>query len=216
MQNFLDDLKSVYLKAGYIKIFDPHALEIGIRPGDNVVCLSLLDIGKYAGHVCPGITSAFFIAKAAAKALFPGEIPTRENFKIALSKHNDISLVQSIVFDAFPAFEGSDLEGKMFIDKSLDLGNGKYKFIFKRIDNGKTISITWDKKIAVPEDVAEKIKYYKQHKIRERYQYLDHLEWNSFVNKQVEKIILDLNQKMLTVNDEPNYTFPGEMKYNLL
>jgi hypothetical protein len=216
MFNFLDDLKSVYLKAGYIKIYDPHALETGIRPGDNVVVLSLLDIGKITGHICPGVTSAFFIAKAAAKALYPNEIPTRENFKIALSAYNDISLVQSLVFDAFPVPPESGLESKMIFDPSLNLGDKKFKFIFKRIDTGKTISIIWDKNAAVPNEVAEKIKHYKEQKIRARYEYLDHLEWNTFVNKHVEKIIIDLNQKMLTIADEPNYTFPGDMKISLV
>jgi hypothetical protein len=216
MFNFLDDLKTLYSRAGYIKIYDPHALEIGIRKGENVICLSLLDIGKITGHVCPGVTSAYFIAKAAIKALFPDEIPSREQIKIAVSKFNDISLVQSLVFDAFPTPVGDDNEGKMFLDPALDIGEGKYKYIFKRLDTGKTISVTWDKKEAVPTEVAEKMKYYKSFKVRDRYEYLDHLEWNTFVNKQVEKIIIDLNQKMLEISEEPNYTFPGEMKFSLI
>lgn len=216
MFNFIDDLKTLYSKAGYIKIFDPHALEIGIRKGENVICLSLVDIGKITGHVCPGVTSAYFIAKTAIKALFPNEIPSRENVKIALSAFNDISLVQSLVFDAFPTAKDSDQEGRMFLDPSLDLGDGKYKYIFRRLDTGKTIAITWDKNVAVPPEVKEKMKYYKSFKIREKYEYLDHLEWNTFVNKQVEKIIIDLHVKMLEVEDIENYAFPGEMKFNLM
>jgi formylmethanofuran dehydrogenase subunit E len=216
MFNFLDDLKALYSKAGYIKIFDPHALEIGIRPGENVVCLSLLDIGKLTGHVCPGVTSAYFIAKAAVKALYNNEIPTRENFQVAVSANNDISLVQSMVFDAFPAPEGSGLIGKMFLDPSLNLGDGMLKFIFRRIDTGKTIAVLWNKRIAVPPEVAEKMKYYKELKIREKYEYLDHLEWNTYVNRQVEKIIIDLNQKMIDVEDASDYLFPGEMKLSLI
>lgn len=216
MFNFLDDLKVLYSKAGYIKIFDPHALEIGIRPKENVVCLSLLDIGKMTGHVCPGVTSAFFIAKAAAKALYPEELPSRENIIFAASTQNDISFVQTLVFDAQYAHPDSGLDSKFFIDKSLALGDGLLKFVFKRIDTGKTISVTWNKNIAVPPEIKEKMKYYKQFKVRERYEYLDHLEWNSFINTQVEKIIIDLNLKMLEVKEEPDYRFPGEMKISLI
>lgn len=217
MFTFLDDLKNLYLKAGYIKIYDPHALEIGIRPNENVVAMSLLDIGKITGHICPGITSAYFIAKAALKALYPEGFGTRENIMIALSAFNDISLVQSLVFDAYPKYsEDNSSDGRMFLDKNLALGDNVFKFVFKRLDTGKKIAVMWDKKVAIPPEVAEKMKFYKQNKIREKYEYLDHLEWNTFINKQVEKIIIDLNLKMLTVEDATDYEFPKEMKFTLV
>ncbi|MGB9701478.1 MAG: hypothetical protein ACPL1A_01990 [Candidatus Kapaibacteriota bacterium] len=217
MNNFLDDLKNTYLQAGYIKIYDPHALEIGVRPNDNVINISLYDIGKITGHICPITTSAFFITKAALKALYPEGIPSRENFMVALSKYSDLSLVISFILDAFPRpFDDDFAVSKMFLDKNLDLGNSKFKFIFKRIDTGKTIAVIWDKSVTVPKEVAEKMAYYKNFKIREKYEYVDHLKWNTFVNKHVEKIITDINQKMLTIEDADDYKFPGEMKYNLI
>ncbi len=217
MQNFIDDLKNVYLKAGYIRIFDPHALKIGIRQNENIIQISLSDVAKITGHICPTVVSSFYIVKEALKSLYSDEIPTRENFLVAVPKYDDAALVFSVVLDAFPrAADDTTGTGKMFLDNNLGVDDSKLKFIFKRIDTGKTISVTWDKNIAIPPEVASKMEEYQTKGIRERYNFVDHQRWNSFVNAQVEKIILTLNPKMLTVQDEPDYTFPGEMKYSLL
>ena len=216
MTNFFDNLEDIYLKAGYVEVTDPHAMEIGVKHGDNFVSMSLMDLGKMTGHVCPGITSAFFIAKAAANALYGTERVARENLKIAAPAYGDISLVQSIIFDAFPAPEGTDVANKMFFDTNLNLGDGKLKFIFRRLDTGATCSITWDKKIAVPPEVGKQVKSYKSIKSKENASNADYAEWNSFINQQVERIIENDHKHMLSVNHDEDYSFPDEMKYSFL
>lgn len=216
MNNFLDDLKPVYSKAGYIRILDPHALEIGVRPGDNVVVLSLIDLGRLTGHVCPAVTSAYFIVKAALKHLCPNEIPSRENYLVAVPKYDDMALVFSYVLDAFPApKDDQDATPKMFLDKSLANDKENVKFIFKNISSGKTICITWKKQIAMPPDVRLKMMEYKSKGVRQKYEYLDYLEWNTFVNAQVERIINISSNEMLEV-EEIEYDFPGQMKMSLV
>ncbi|OGU57315.1 MAG: hypothetical protein A2X64_06285 [Ignavibacteria bacterium GWF2_33_9] len=216
MINFFDNLQDLYLQAGYVEVTDPHAMEIGVKHGENLVSLSLVDLGKMTGHVCPGVTSAFFIAKAAAKALYGTERVARENLKIAVPAYGDLSLVQSIIFDAFPAPEGVGVANKMFFDPSLNLGEGKQKFIFKRLDTGATCSITWDKKVAVPAEVGKNVKSYKSLKNKESVSDHEYAEWNSYINAQVERIITSDNENMLIVNHEENYSFPDEMKFNLI
>ncbi len=216
MNNFIDDLKAVYSKAGYIRILDPHALEIGIRPGENVVVLSLIDAGRLTGHICPAVTSAFFIVKSAIKELSPNEIPNREKFLVAVPKYDDMALVFSYVLDAFPApKDDSDAVPRMFLDKSLGNDKENVKFIFKNIDTDKTICITWKKQVAMPPEIRQKMMEYKNKKIREKYEYLDYLEWNTFINAQVERIINDSSANMLEI-EEIDYTFPGQMKMTLV
>lgn len=216
MHNFLDDLKNLYSKAGNIHIFDPHALEIGIRPGHHIVVLSLLDIGKLTGHVCPAVTSAYFIIKLALKHLSPDEIPSRENFLVAVPKYDDMALVYSIVLDAFPAAKDDpDATPKMFFDRSLAGDKENVKFIFKNISNGKTVCVTWKKSIAMPPEVREKMMFYKQNPHRKTRDHTNYLEWNTFVNQQVERIIKISNVEMLEI-EEVEYNFPGQMNFNLI
>ncbi len=216
MNNFIDDLKAVYSKAGYIRILDPHALEIGVRPGDNVVVLSLIDLGKLTGHVCPAVTSAYFIVKTALKHLSTDEIPSRENFLVAVPKYDDMALVFSYVLDAFPApKDDPDYTPKMYLDKSLADDKENVKFVFKNIATGKTICIIWKKQIAMPLDVRKKMMEYKSNGVREKYEYIDHLEWNTFINAQVERIINISHSEMLDIQ-EIEYNFPGQMKMSLI
>lgn len=216
MNNFIDDLKSVYSKAGYIRILDPHALEIGVRPGDNVVVLSLSDLGRLTGHVCPAVTSAYFIVKAALKNLCHDEIPSRENFLVAVPKYDDMALVFSYVLDAFPAQrDDSEATPKMYLDKSLAEDKENVKFVFKNITSGKTVCVTWKKQFAMPLDVRQKMMEYKSKGVRQKYEYIDYLEWNTFVNAQVERIINISNNEMLDI-EEIDYDFPGQMKMKLV
>ena len=216
MNNFIDDLKAIYSKAGYIRILDPHALEIGIRPGENVVILSLIDAGRLTGHICPAVTSAFFIVKSALKNLSPDQIPSREKFLVAVPKYDDMALVFSYVLDAFPApKDDPEAVPRMFLDKSLANDKENVKFIFKNTDTNKTICITWKKQIAMPPEIRQKMMEYKNKSINGKYEYLDYLGWNTFVNAQVERIINDSSFNMLDI-EEIEYDFPGQMKMSLL
>lgn len=215
MNNFIDDLKSVYIKAGYIKIYDPHALEIGIRPGENIVQLSLIDLGRLTGHICPAVTSAFFIVKAALKHISPDEIPSREDYLVAVPKYDDMALVYSYVLDAYPAAKDDpDSTARMFLDKSLANDRENVKFIFKKIGNHKPIQITWKKGIAMPPDVKAKMIEFKKMGSKQQMDYYDYMKWNSFVNQQVERIINVSSNEMLDI-EEVDYNFPGEMQFTL-
>lgn len=215
MQSYIDEFKPIYAKAGYIRILDPHALEVGIRPGENVVQISLTDVGRLTGHICPAVTSAFFIVKSALKHLSPEETPSRENFLVAVPKYDDMALVFSYVLDAFPApKDDTDANPQMILDKSLAGDKDNVKFIFKHIDTGKTICVTWKKLIAMPPYVREKMMEFKSNRKREKLNRADYLDWNTYINKQVERIINTSYQEMLEL-EEIEYHFPNQMKMSL-
>ena len=94
--------KSVYEMARTIKLKDPKAVMVGYRqPGDDIFEISLDDVGKYTGHVCAGIASAYLLTKQALALLYPnGEIPVRGQISIAASANTDHIEVASYIVRA--------------------------------------------------------------------------------------------------------------------
>ncbi len=65
--------RDLYLKAGEISITSPEYFHYGMVDDlkKGVTKITLLDVMKYEGHLCPGSVSGFLIAQKGIKALFP-------------------------------------------------------------------------------------------------------------------------------------------------
>ena len=141
-------VRPVFLKAGTIRVKDPMLVMAGLaRDGDNVIGLSLVDVAKYTGHVCPGIASGFLITKAALKKLYPRGLPVRGQIKVTASKPNDILDVASYITGA-RAFYGREEINRndLKVDPSLSHKKGQCVLVFERKDNHKRVKVVFIRK----------------------------------------------------------------------
>lgn len=136
-----------------IKIHDSLAAYLG-GPGDiETFSLSVLDVAKLSGHLCPSVAGAFLATQAAVKALFP-ENETCERGLIAVDIPGDategangpIGHVISFITGAWPEHGFGGLQGR-FVRRNLMNYNSrrlvKGQFRFERLDTGKVVEISY-------------------------------------------------------------------------
>jgi len=139
---------SVYKQAGIIKIKDHEAIVAGtIRDDKDVFSISLMDIGKFDGHICGCNTAGFLITKNVLEKLYPNSIPMRHSMKVTISEYNR-DMIDAIAFVTGARMNTSQYtkQGEeMIVDPSLAGKKGTTVLVFERKDNGKKIQVVLDK-----------------------------------------------------------------------
>lgn len=204
-----DSNLSVYQKAGIINVRDPKAVMVGYRhPGDNVFEISLDDVGKYTGHICAGVSSAFLLTKKALEQLYPnGEIPVRGQISIASSDRTDLLDVAAYIVRASTHGDEEYGSAMVLVDTTLQADKGKSVLVFKRHDNGKMVKGVFDKtKLMKTEKIAE-MQQIKLKVLNGIATDKEKTEFAENVQKAVKMVITDTPQGLITVKGCMDYTF---------
>lgn len=149
----IEQSNTVFNQAEAIQLRDPKASMTGYRePGNDVFFISLDDIGKYTGHVCAGIASAYLLIQGALQVLYPeNELPVRGEISMTVSGYNDITEVAAYIIRA-RQYEGDEKEKNSFsIDTTISANPKNVVLVFTRSDTGKSVKAIFDKsKMAEP------------------------------------------------------------------
>lgn len=99
---------------------------ISIYNRKNLLEISIYDIAKYHGGMCPGIAVGFKAIKLAIKLLWEGEIPQRDDFLIIVT--NDLPKCAG---DALEFVTRAKTKGNLVVNPG---GNGRidWTFVFAR------------------------------------------------------------------------------------
>lgn len=136
----------IYKQTGSIRISDPMASLVGSLPhGKEVIEISLIDVAKYTGHVCPGVYSGFIMTRQALQKLFPNSVPQRGTIKLKANYGHDLLDVAAYITGARTTFGRGEInQGDILLDKSLGTDRSKKIIVFMRKDNGRQIKATFD------------------------------------------------------------------------
>ncbi len=147
----LTKLDSLFMKQGEILVYEPLKVLIGESDSIHAIYhLTLFDIEKYHGKVCPGIATGFIMFKSVIDSLYPRtHVVVRGQVAIAASNPNDMADVAGYIFGVRTntcCGRGELGRGLLIIDTTLRTGVKKqFVIIFKRLDNGRTYKMTFNK-----------------------------------------------------------------------
>ncbi len=147
----LTQLDSLFKKQGEILVYEPMKVLIGESDSVHAIYhLTLFDIEKYHGKVCPGIATGFTMFKAIVDSLYPEtHVVVRGQVAIAASNPNDMVDVAGYIFGVRTHYccgRGELGRGLLILDTTLQTGVKKqFVIIFKRLDNGRTYKMTFNK-----------------------------------------------------------------------
>ena len=207
--------KSIYDKAGIIKVKDPMASLVGYKKaGEDYFEISLDDVGKYSGHVCAGIASGFLVVKQALEILYPnGEVPVRGQIRVAAQGGGDQLDVASYITGARAFYGRQEVNANdLIIDKSLAGDKGTFTMIFYRKDNGKMVKTVFNKKKLMLSEVDS----YSGATILTLKSKLDEgtatdqekEEFAKIVHSAVKKVLTDIPDGLITISECTDYIFP--------
>lgn len=146
-----------------VRIHEPLSKHLGGPPETIDFELSLLDCAKLAGHLCPTVTGAFLMAKAAVEALFP-ETKTcvRGLLEVELAARADegvtgpISHVLSYLTGAWDQSGFKGLQGGAHSRKNLmRFGSSRCaagQVRFTRVDTGASVVVSYHPERALLEN----------------------------------------------------------------
>ncbi len=213
-----DQLKTLFLSQGIIKVYEP--LKVLIGESDSAAAIyniSLLDIEKYHGKVCPGIATGFKMFQAIIDSLYPETgIAIRGQVAVACSKGNDMLDVAGYIFGIRTntcCGRGELGKGMLLVDTSLSTGVKKqFVMIFKRLDNGLEYKVTFNKfKLMEPnqwpfiDETLHKFEHGGQLTLKER------KEFAQMVHQAVINVLKNgPNPGTFKIERITNYTFPCE------
>jgi len=143
----------VYRKAGTIEIRDQRATMSGTS-SDDILKLTLEDVGLFTGHTCGCDTAGFLITKHVLGLLFPGQTPSRGTLTVSISEFNP-DLVDSVAFiTGVRLNQGEYTGGKsdFVVDKSIAGPEGTTTLVFERKDNGKKVKAVIDRRVLLTKD----------------------------------------------------------------
>ncbi len=136
-----------------IKFKEPLAETLGaLKADDAILEYTFIDVVKMAGHACPTVAGAYISCQKALKALYNSEIPVRGEISIIVHGEPDegvygvMAQVFSFLTGAAPATGFRGL-GHKFKRKDLlkfkpgETDSQAMRFEFKRLDNGKAVSV---------------------------------------------------------------------------
>ena len=208
---------SLLLEQGIIKVYEPlRAFIAETDSTESYYDISLVDIEKYHGKVCPGIATGFQMFREVLEKLYPNSVPVRGQVAVACSKPNDMLDVASFILGIRNFYGRSELgKGLLVVDTTLSPGVPKeFVMIFKRLDNGKTLKVTFDKyKLMNPEDwplIDQTVMMFEHHEpIPE-----DQLErYQKTVHNEVMHILTNgPREGVYKIEEIDNYTFEFENK----
>lgn len=84
----MTELERAAAAAAPIMLADPLAEFLGFKDG-GVITYTLEDAGRYAGHLCPTVATAFEMARAGLKALWPAGTPVRGGVRVTVHSAPD-------------------------------------------------------------------------------------------------------------------------------
>ncbi len=148
----------IYNNFGIIKVRDKFAENIGY-PADSadVFFISLRDIGKYHGKVCPGIASGFKMIKDVLDSLYPEGIVQRGQVQVISSKPSDLFDVAGYITGARSFYGRSEInKDDLIIDTALNPHQYmSFAMIFRRKDNGNAYKTIFHKANLIAKDQRE-------------------------------------------------------------
>ncbi|GEM_PF-1646733 len=212
-----DSSEALFESAGVIKIYDPLKYIIGeTDSAHSYYEITLADVGKFHGKVCPGIATGFFMYQDVLAKLYPdGQIPVRGDIAVACSAPNDMMDVAGYILGIRNFYGRGELgRGLLVVDTSLNPHHTRqFVMIFKRLDNGKMLKVTFnkykilesEKQWELAEDVLGKFK---------RHEPVNKEELTKF-QKMVQAKVKDVIRnriKYYTIEPCTEYTFPFEKK----
>lgn len=135
-----------------IQIRDPLAAQLGGPVEVEVFSLSLLDVARLSGHLCPSVAGAFLAVEAAVKALFKDQVCERGLLEVELpgsltdAANGPISNVIGYLTGAwadsgFGGLGGQHKRRGLLRFQAPNLNPGQFRFL--RNDTGETIEITY-------------------------------------------------------------------------
>ncbi len=154
----LTSIDTLFLKQGVIKVYEPLKVLIGEADSAHAIYdISLRCIAKYHGKVCPGIATGFSMFKDIIDSLYPETgVAVRGQVAVTCSKPNDMLDVAGYIFGirTNTCCGRSELgKGLLRVDTTLATGVPKqFVMIFKRLDNGATYKVTFNKFKLMDED----------------------------------------------------------------
>lgn len=154
--------QSFFDEAPVIRLKDPLAYALGaMEPGGDFI-FTYADSVKMAGHSCGAVSGAYMITYHALKALYGEETPVRGEVRVAvMGKPTDLaygpmSQVISLITGAAgeTGFKGLRGNFQRYNRLIFDMEHFEFNtFIFQRVDNGKTVAISYDNS-SLPQDPA--------------------------------------------------------------
>lgn len=204
--------KTIYQKAGIIKLKEPKALTDGYRQPDNDIFeISLDDVGKYTGHICAGITSGFLLTKQALSLLYPnGETPVRGQISIASSAHTDQLEVASYIVRARqynPEGQGKNIA---IVDTNIASVPGTVTLIFKRADNGKMAKAVFNKAKLLTPEVKKSLMPLMKKRMNGTASDNEKTKLAKMIKGLVKQVITNPPEGVITVSEFDKYEFPKQ------
>ncbi|MCD6412603.1 MAG: hypothetical protein J7L54_00445 [Elusimicrobia bacterium] len=158
--------------AGTTSVREKALSPISIYDEGHLLELSIEDVGKYHGDICPCVVVSFRAMKLAISKLWEDEIPDREDFKIISSLPSDGSE------DTFEFITRVKKRGDFSFDlpqgtSKLKTSGKNYSFVFIRKSTDKRIKISVKKRVFQEIDdrffeIRKKIKLQKATKKEEK------------------------------------------------
>ncbi|ACF13457.1 hypothetical protein Ctha_0992 [Chloroherpeton thalassium ATCC 35110] len=197
---------SLYHQAGIIKLQDSLAAAFGYKKaGEDFFEFTLDDVGKYTGHICPGITSGFLMTKQALAALYPNdEMPQRGNVSVVSSSLTDHLAVASYILRDEPCQK----QHAACVDKSLQGEKGTLTMIFKRNDTGKMVRVVFNRaKLMTPEKMGT-IRPLKEKVLNGKASDEERKLFAESVQSVVKTAITAMPEGVITLSEITDYKFP--------
>jgi len=142
-----------------IKMKEPFAVALGAMDKDELFVYRYEDAVKMAGHSCLAVSGAYRLTQVALKRLYGDEIPLRGGITVTFkggAEHKvngPISQVVTLITGAaaengFHGFGGGKYKRRnllKFDESSQPPKTAICSAIFKRVDNGKAVEVTYSK-----------------------------------------------------------------------
>lgn len=135
-----------------IRIHDSLAAHLGGPEEITNFSLSILDVARLAGHLCPSVAGAFLITQAAVNGLFPNGVCERGLLQIDIpgsdseGVNGPMAQVMSYITGAWPQTGFAGLHGQ-YVRKNLMHFNSdkvqKGHFRFTRLDTSQVIEVAY-------------------------------------------------------------------------
>lgn len=91
-----------------IRVRDPLAEFLGAAPG-GVLEYGYADVVKLAGHSCPTVASAYLLARAAFRALYPDSLPVRGGISVEL-REDALDGVTGVIANVLTLLTGATVD----------------------------------------------------------------------------------------------------------
>ncbi len=213
-----DSLTTLLNSAGSIKIYEPLRYLIGETDSANSYYdITLSDVGKYHGKVCPGIATGFFMFKDVLSQLYPnGDMPMRSNIAVACSSPNDMMDVAGYILGIRNFYGRGELgHGLLTVDTTLNPHHKRqFVVIFKRLDNKKTLKVTFNKFKILDNKNDWKLAETVLHKFKKHERLDSNLtKFQEMIHAKVKDVINN-HTKYYNIEPYDNYLFSFEKDNN--